>query len=281
MGPVKFKPSNRDTGGTLKVALMLDDLIQSDRDITVVGNMACKAIIGTSTSALAYQMIEAASVVWKFLNGGDLPGIMALDRAYPFELNWGSIYSDPLQPLVVDVGSGNGLFLRAMASIRKDANFLGLEINKKLVNRCLDSKLELQRKNIYFVATDATSTFRTIVSSYPGPLVLVSIQCPNPDFNQPEYRRRMVQSKLVEAIADLLAFGGKVFLQSDVEVVALKMREQFVEGGKGKLLIEVDDADTLDNGGWLTENPFGVQSDWERHVIARGDPMYRLMLSKV
>lgn len=36
------------------------------------------------------------------------------------------------------------------------------------------------------------------------------MQCPNPDFNKPEHRWRMLQRSLVEAIADLLIFGGKV-----------------------------------------------------------------------
>lgn len=27
-------------------------------------------------------------------------------QAYPFEINWNDVYSDPAQPLVVDIGSG-------------------------------------------------------------------------------------------------------------------------------------------------------------------------------
>lgn len=92
----------------------------------------------------------------------------------------------------------------------------------------------------------------------------------------------MIQRSLIEAIADLLASEGKVFLQSDVEEVALRMRKQFLEEGKGKLdVLRDDDGDiALTSTGWLKENPFGLRSDWERHVIARGAPMYRLMLIK-
>ncbi|GAB4833614.1 hypothetical protein Ancab_031859 [Ancistrocladus abbreviatus] len=165
-----------------------------------------------------------------------------------------------------------------MATMRTDINFLGLEINKKLVSRCQECAHQSGLKNIYFIATNATSTFRTIVSRYLGPLVLVSIQCPNPDFNQPEYRWRMVQRPLVKAITDLLTSGGK----SDIEAVAVRMRDQFLRDSKGKLAVVHDkDVNTFDYRGWLKDNPFGVQSDWERHVIARGAPMYRLMLSKV
>ncbi|PIN05212.1 tRNA (guanine(46)-N(7))-methyltransferase [Handroanthus impetiginosus] len=178
--------------------------------------------------------------------------------------------------------TGNGLFLFGMARRRKDMNFLGLEINEKLVDRCLDNIYRLAVHNVHFIATNATSTFRSIVSSYPGQLVLVSIQCPNPDFNKPEYRWRMLQRSLVEAIADMLIIGGKVFLQSDIEAVALRMKNEFIEYSNGKLIVMEHSDDLATNeSGWLKENPFGVPSDWEKHVLDRGDPMYRLLLSKV
>ncbi|XP_060201489.1 uncharacterized protein LOC132630015 isoform X3 [Lycium barbarum] len=202
-------------------------------------------------------------------------------KAYPFELNWNAIYANTTQPLVVDVGSGNGLFLFRMAKMRRDWNLLGMELNEKLVSRCLDHVSQSGMSNRYFIATNATSTFRSIVSSYPGDLVLVSIQCPNPDFNRTEHRWRMVQRSLVEAIADLLASDGKVFLQSDVKQVAVRMKEEFMKYGKGKLTVVHDLEDnTRTQDGWLKENPFGIRSDWEQHVIDRGAPMYRLLLLK-
>ncbi|XP_052723585.1 phosphoglycerate kinase, chloroplastic isoform X7 [Vigna angularis] len=195
-------------------------------------------------------------------------------KGYPFEINWRSIYSDPTQSLVVDIGSGNGLFLLEMARRRQDLNFLGLEINEKHVLRCQDSIHQYGIKNGYFVATNATSTFRSIVSAYPGQLVLVSIQCPNPDFNKPEHRWRMLQRSLIEAVVDLLAPNGKIYLQSDVEAVAIRMKEQFLRYGKSKLDLEYGQSE------WLEENPFGVRSDWEKHVLERQAPMYRMMFSK-
>lgn len=71
----------------------------------------------------------------------------------------------------------------------------------------------------------------------------------------------------------------QVFLQSDIESVSVRMREEFLKYGKGKLLVHEESGDETDQG-WLKENPFGVMSDWEQHVIDREAPMYRLMLSK-
>ncbi|KAK8280335.1 hypothetical protein V6Z12_D09G168700 [Gossypium hirsutum] len=250
IGPVKFSSSKPCTVGTSKLAQML-----------------CKQ--------------SQCEFVWEFLKEQKLPGVMSLNRAYPFEIDWSVAYHDASQPLVVDIGSGNGLFIMGMAQNRKDLNFLGLEINGKLVKRCLDSVHQSGIRNAYFIGSNATTTFRSIVSSYPGELVLVSVQCPNPDFNKPENRWSMLQRSLIEAVADLLASKGKVFLQSDVEAVAMRMKEQFLQYGKGKLHLSHDQYNIRINGNaWLEENPFGIRSDWEQHVIDRGAPMYRLMLSK-
>ncbi|CAJ1947443.1 unnamed protein product [Sphenostylis stenocarpa] len=274
IGPVKFVDSSEYTNGASKLARILDKLSQNNCEITVVGTMASKLVRQEKCSLSFINIIENASVVWEFLKGRKLPAVMAVDRGYPFEINWNTIYSDPAQPLVVDIGSGNGLFLLEMARRRQDLNFLGLEINKKLVSRCLDSIHQFGIKNGYFVATNATSTFRSIVSTYPGVLILVSIQCPNPDFNKPEHRWSMLQRSLIEAVVDLLAPNGKIYLQSDVEAVTIRMKQQFLRYGKGKLDLEQGQSE------WLDENPFGVRSDWEKHVLERRAPMYRMMFSK-
>ncbi|XP_059305869.1 phosphoglycerate kinase, cytosolic-like [Lycium ferocissimum] len=280
IGAVKFSSSNQESAGASKLAAMLHNLSQKNCDLIVVGKQACETFVGKSSYVTA-DTIENASIVWEFLKGRKLHGLLALDRAYPFELNWNAIYANTTQPLVVDVGSGNGLFLFRMAKMRRDWNLLGMELNEKLVSRCLDHVSQSGMSNRYFIATNATSTFRSIVSSYPGDLVLVSIQCPNPDFNRTEHRWRMVQRSLVEAIADLLASDGKVFLQSDVKQVAVRMKEEFMKYGKGKLTVVHDLEDnTRTQDGWLKENPFGIRSDWEQHVIDRGAPMYRLLLLK-
>ncbi|URE30454.1 phosphoglycerate kinase [Musa troglodytarum] len=103
----------------------------------------------------------------------------------------------------------------------------------------------------------------------------INRKCPNPDFNREDQRWRMVQRGLVEAIMDLLITNGKVFLQSDIETVTTRMKHLFITYGKGKLVVDGDARD------WMEENPFGVRTDWEQHVIERGAPMYRIVLKKV
>lgn len=74
----------------------------------------------------------------------------------------------------------------------------------------------------------------------------------------------------------------QVFLQSDIEAVTVRMKDEFMEYGKGKLVVVEHSGCVAPNKlGWLKENPFGVPSDWEKHVLDRDDPMYGLLLSKV
>ncbi|KVI09509.1 Phosphoglycerate kinase [Cynara cardunculus var. scolymus] len=225
IGPVKFGLSIQDSYGTSILAKLFGKLSQGNCDVTVVGNMACKALMEETSVSSGCNVIENASIVWEFLKGRNLPGLMALDRGYPYSIDWHAIFDDPARPLL-------------------------------LVKRCLETVRQSGLKNGYFIETNATSTFRSIVSGYPGELVLASIQ-----------------RSLIEAIRDLLSLDGKVFLQSDIEAVALRMKQQFLKYGNGKFTIDHQEE-------WLKENPFGVESDWEQHVLHRGLPMYRLMLSK-
>ncbi|CAN1805301.1 TSL-kinase interacting protein 1 [Linum perenne] len=241
IGPVKFKSSHSCIckDGASQLAKKLDNLSQRNCEIAVVGSMACKAMIRESSSSLHYDTIENTAVVWEVLKGRKLPGMLALDRVI--------------------------LVLFAYTLCVLMTNF-------QLVRCCLDSVHQSGIPNGFFISTNATSTFRSIVSSYPGELALVSIQCPNPDFNDPEHRWRMLQRSLVEAVVHLLEYNGKVFLQSDIEAVALRMKDMFLRYSKGRLSVVAHE---------LQENPFGVRSDWERHVLDRGAPIFMVMFHAV
>ncbi|XP_021313077.1 uncharacterized protein LOC8082961 isoform X2 [Sorghum bicolor] len=274
IGPTNYNLTETFSVGGTQLGEIMEKASSDSCDVVLVGSAACKAIERKTDSSSQYAEFQNATVVWEFLKGRILPGIAALDKCYPYRIPWSTVFFEPTLPLVVDIGSGNGLFLFQMAKSCESSNFLGLEMNEKLVIRCLQGMTSDEKRNLYFVSTNATSTFRSIVSSYPGRLTLVTIQCPNPDFNKEQNRWRMVRRMLVEAVVDLLHTNGQVYLQSDVESVLLVMKEQFLSYSKGQLVIDGVSGHQIDN-------PFGVVSDWERHVLARGAPMYRTMLKKV
>ncbi|CAI5500627.1 unnamed protein product [Closterium sp. Naga37s-1] len=116
-------------------------------------------------------------------------------------------------------------------------NFLGFEIRDKLVQRADTWRRQLALRNAHFVVANATSALESVLATYPGPLVAVSILCPDPHFKNKHRKRRVVQRGLVEAIGRVLVPGGHVFVESDVEEVAADMYWQFADyrrgGGEG------------------------------------------------
>ncbi|KAL3624574.1 hypothetical protein CASFOL_031242 [Castilleja foliolosa] len=196
--------------------------------------------------------------------------------------DWNGVYDDPTLPLMVDIGTGSGRFLIWLAKQNPGLrNYLGFEIRPKLVRRAEYWVNELALKNIHFVYANATVSFKQLVSTYPGPLILVSILCPDPHFKKKHHKRRVVQKPLVESIVESLVPGGQIFVQSDVLDAALDMRDYF--DAESHKLVHVDriNPDMLcDNEGWLVNNPMGIRTEREIHAEFEGSKIFRRMYQK-
>ncbi|THG23187.1 hypothetical protein TEA_018359 [Camellia sinensis var. sinensis] len=82
----------------------------------------------------------------------------------------------------------------------------------ELVKRAEHWVNELALRNIHFMFANATVSFKQLISTYPGPLMLVSILCPDPHFKKKYHKRRVLQKPLVESIVDSLMPRGQVLL---------------------------------------------------------------------
>nr|XP_043621483.1 tRNA (guanine-N(7)-)-methyltransferase [Erigeron canadensis] len=197
--------------------------------------------------------------------------------------DWNDVFEDPKLPLVVDIGCGSGRFLMWLAKRNPGSkNYMGLEIRKKLVTRAETWAKELALSNIYFMFANASISFKQLISTYPGPLMLVSILCPDPHFKKRHHKRRIVQKPLVEAIVDSLMPGGQVFIQSDVLEVAVDMRKYFdAESDKVVHIHNFDPSHVCDGEGWLVCNPMGIRTEREIHAEYEGATIYRRMYQKL
>ncbi|XP_009619395.1 uncharacterized protein [Nicotiana tomentosiformis] len=205
--------------------------------------------------------------------------------------NWKEVFGDATLPLMVDIGSGSGRFLMWLAKRNSSSkNFLGLEIRPKLVTRAEYWVNELGLKNVHFISTNAMVSFQRLVSTYPGPLMLVSIlvnslfmlECPDPHFKKKHHKRRVVQKPLVESVTNNLAHGGQVFIQSDVLDVAVDMRNYFDD--LPDKLVHIDSVDPslpCDSDGWVLNNPMGIRTEREIHAEFEGCKIYRRVYQKV
>ncbi|KAH9605522.1 hypothetical protein KSS87_023150 [Heliosperma pusillum] len=195
--------------------------------------------------------------------------------------DWNAVYKDSSLPLMVDVGCGSGRFLLWLAKKNMDSrNYLGLEIREKLVKRANFWVKELGISNAHFIFANATVSFQQLVSSYPGPLVFVSVLCPDPHFKKKHHKRRVLQKPLVDSIVNNLSSSGQVFMQSDVLEVAVDMRNQF-DSVSNMLHIDAINPNTIcDHDGWIVSNPMGIRTEREIHAEIEGAKIYRRMYQK-
>lgn len=184
-------------------------------------------------------------------------------------LDWEKVYAKPNQPLHLDIGCAKGRFLLDTAKIETNWNFLGLEIREPLVVEANKLRAELGLTNLHYLFCNVNNSLHSLLSSLPpGSLQRVTIQFPDPWFKTRHAKRRVVQPELVEVLANYLAVGGIVFLQSDIEFVAVEMRDRFAAHSAFQKVGAEE---------WLTENPLPVPTERETSVISRGEPVYRAL----
>ncbi|KAK2405975.1 tRNA (guanine-N(7)-)-methyltransferase [Trifolium repens] len=195
--------------------------------------------------------------------------------------DWSQVFADPALPLMVDIGCGSGRFLMWLAKrTPKVRNYLGLEIRRKMVKRAEVWVKDLALDNIHFLFANAPISFKQLVESYPGPLQLVSVLCPDPHFKKKHHKRRVLQKPLVGAIVDHLTPGGQVFVQSDVLEVALDMKDQLDEVDALSHIDALNRDILCDSEGWLLSNPMGIRTEREIHAEFEGAKIYRRLYEK-
>ncbi|NES96908.1 MAG: tRNA (guanosine(46)-N7)-methyltransferase TrmB [Desertifilum sp. SIO1I2] len=185
---------------------------------------------------------------------------------------WENLYGKVQQPLHLDIGCARGRFVLKMAQALPQWNFLGLEIREPLVEEANQIRDQLGLINLHYLFCNANNSLQPLLVSLPtGVLQRVTIQFPDPWFKKRHQKRRVVQPELVEQLALALPEGAEVFLQSDVEEVALQMRSLFDES-------PVFQPTTA---GWLETNPLPIPTEREIATLARNFPVYRALFHKL
>ncbi|MEA5626262.1 tRNA (guanosine(46)-N7)-methyltransferase TrmB [Nostoc sp. UHCC 0251] len=183
------------------------------------------------------------------------------------------IYAKPNQPLHLDIGCAKGQFLVNMAQIEPNWNYLGLEIREPLVVEANKLRSELGLTNLHYLFCNVNNSLRSLLSCLPpGSLQRVTIQFPDPWFKTRHAKRRVVQPELVAELANYVAVGGVVFLQSDMEFVAVEMRDRFAAHPAYQ---------KVGTGEWLAENPLPVPTEREIGTQKKGEPVYRALFKRV
>jgi tRNA (guanine-N7-)-methyltransferase len=181
----------------------------------------------------------------------------------PQAVDLATVFLDPSLPLHIDIGCARGRFILRMAELEPAWNYLGIEIREPLVDEANRLGLEANLRNLHYAFCNAMLFLDRLLAGIPnGLLQMVTIQFPDPWFKKRHAKRRMVNAELVKTVADKLAEGGRIFVQTDIEFLANEMFELFRE--------ETRLAENATN-----VNPFPARTEREKAVEDKGLPIYR------
>jgi len=93
----------------------------------------------------------------------------------------------------------------------------------------------------------------------------VSVQFPDPWFKKRHHKRRVVQPEFVQVVVQHLRPGGHLYIVSDVLEVAEEMAQV---ASKNSYLRDSTP------GEWLSQNPYGVETEREISCQPLGRPVY-------
>jgi tRNA (guanine-N7-)-methyltransferase len=172
-------------------------------------------------------------------------------------------------PIEIEIGPGRGGFLFERAAARPEARLVGLEIRLKW-SAIVDERLRkagLGGRARVFNA-DAREALARLVPE--ASVAVFYLHFPDPWWKKRHEKRLVMGTSLLDSIARLLADGGELFVQTDVEERAQQYEAQIATHP------DLEPAGDAEGSPRLAENPYGARSPREHRAIADGLPVHRL-----
>jgi len=165
-------------------------------------------------------------------------------------------------PVVLEIGSGMGESLVAMAAAAPDVDHLAVEVFEPGLATLLMRIADAGLSNVVPVRGDAVTLLRERVP--PGSLDGIRVFFPDPWPKRKHHKRRLIQPGFVRTAACRLRRGGTLHLATDWEHYALQMRavcdaEPMLENTAGQL-----------PGGWPQRPPWRPITKFELRARQEG-----------
>ena len=132
--------------------------------------------------------------------------------------SFNEIFGNPKSPLHLDIGCASGDFLFNLAMTNKNWNYLGIEIREKLVKNARLRAKDKEIRNLYFLFGNANNIFNDSQCKFLlDSASSISFNFPDPWFKKKHYKRRVIQSDLINLLSKTMKKGSLIFLKTDVK----------------------------------------------------------------
>jgi tRNA (guanine-N7-)-methyltransferase len=171
-----------------------------------------------------------------------------------------------LGPLELDIGSGEGAFLEAMAALHPDHNFLGME---RLLGRVRKVCRTIAQRGFTNARVMRIESYYAIKHLLPlGSVAVAHVSFPDPWPKRYHHPRRLIQASFLRELHGVLAPGGELRVKTDDEPYFRWMENAFA-AVTGYERIE-----------WIEEPGYPL-TNFEQRFLSQGLPIYRARLRKV
>jgi tRNA (guanine-N7-)-methyltransferase len=130
-------------------------------------------------------------------------------------------------PVVLEIGFGNGSSLAQMAQAQPNTNFLGIEVHRPGVGHLLLEIERLSLKNLRIISHDAVEVMKHCLSA--NSLEGVQLFFPDPWHKKRHHKRRIVQPSFLDLISTVIRPGGFFHAATDWENYAEQIRDAIAD----------------------------------------------------
>lgn len=154
------------------------------------------------TGRMTPSQQKALAELWPVYGLEFTPYMVEFGRAFPVR-----------QPIVLEIGFGNGETLVTQAVQNSGRNFLGIEVHDPGVGHCLLKARDAGIDNLRLINHDAIDVLRQQIPA--ASLARINLYFPDPWPKKRHHKRRIVQPEFVELIAARLVGGGTFNIATD------------------------------------------------------------------
>ncbi|MFB2537811.1 MULTISPECIES: tRNA (guanosine(46)-N7)-methyltransferase TrmB [unclassified Acinetobacter] len=121
-------------------------------------------------------------------------------------------FSNPEQPLTIEIGFGMGSSLVKMAQANPDRNFFGIEVHIPGIAQCVHEAGELGLTNLRVVDADAIQLLKNMPDNS---IDTLQLYFPDPWQKKRHFKRRFVVPERMALVEDKLKVGGRFHAATD------------------------------------------------------------------
>ena len=171
------------------------------------------------------------------------------------------------QPVVLDIGFGDGEALALLSRCHPQLNFLGVEVYRPGVGALLQKIAASRLENVRVIHADAVDVLSEQIA--PKSLAAVLIWFPDPWPKRRHHKRRLVQPEFIRLVGEKLGGGGELSLATDWQPYANHIQ---VVLGACKVF------ENADTSALIGERP---STKFERRGLRHGHRVFAQMYRKV